>query len=823
MPPTTEAKQPPKKQEITYTWTEVDANIHATVIAGKTLPNSTQGGFVTPYGIPAKYVESPPKPGNPVSLDLAWSYFGECGRANRFHVAGSWIPKAARLSSDWSWTPVDHPGILDGKLGAYHAYEWIEWEIPPGIETLAKLCAHLVATDPIQFPKEIYLNESKEWPLAPAMMLFDYWGNSQWRAGKLMETGVQADYNAGGGAITLAPAPDSEGVFRWVLRKKTVLPPVAAAPAPPPGGNLGWLGTKVQISETLAKKVGDYITNLRLRCSEIGGLFRLSDEILRERMGQVHMGTAVKAIAEVSRDDNRYTQEPREIASLLDDVLPKARDYFMAAPIAGQNRLVTTANTRASLDAETTKLHDLLFGSTHRDLVREWNRAMFAIYDSLASRVTIDGKPMEPPSQDKEWLALDNTLQETLGGACETYGEAAYQLDDEPAKGWKTHGQLADMFDAAPESHAKSADDIDGDSPLAVTLTATGKHYSTGRKASKVGLKLLQAVAAWSFFKEARDAFKHETMAEAEAVADRLFNRLPEWILDPESKTATGFRDAAKTAIKAKDPVAAAKVADSAAKKLEPSAMKAMFRILDLASAIISIASPKEGSALVVGLSFAEDGSKVVEKGLGTLESILERLGKFEGTIKKLATAGACFGVLGAAFGLTKGIVKLVETIYNGGSLRAVAAASLEVLGGMSAAAGAVLALVGTATGGLAFGLEAIAATLALVGGALAPKGATASKGPQKTRIGPIMTELIQTLRMKTAWTQFEKDDADSAKSMARVEACCLGANGDLMPAQNTCANWSKLRSVGLDDDSIRGVLLMIDSDRPADAGPDWQ
>ncbi|MFO0613240.1 MAG: hypothetical protein U0414_11650 [Polyangiaceae bacterium] len=831
MPPTTEPKPQAKKQEISYTWTKVDADIYAAVMDGKAPPDETQGGWVTPYGIPSKCVLNPPDPGNPIALDLAWSYYGECWRANRFHVAGSWIPNDAARWTDWSWTPVDHPGIKDGKLGAYHAYEWIEWPIPGDVDTLGKLCAHLVKTDPVQFPKEIYLNTSKDPSLAPAMMLFDYWGHSAWRCAKMMEAGVQAAYNAGGGDITIAPAPGSKESFGWVLRRKTVLPPVPAAPAPPPpprapstsvlGTITGNTGTKVQTPASLAEDVKKYVTRLRLSCGEIDGLFRLSDAVLRERMSQVHMGTAVKAIAEVSRDDNKYTQEPREIAALLDDVLPKARDYFLATPVSGQNRLVSTMNTRASLDAETTKLHDLLFTETYRDLVREWNRAMFGVYDSLASRITIDGVPMEGASVDKEYLTLDNMLQETLAGACETYGEAAYQLDDDPSKGWKTHGELRDIFDAAPESYATSVDDIDGPSPIAVTLTATGKHYSTGRKFSKVGLKLLQAVVSWGFFKEARDVF---TLEKREAFAEEIFKRVPKWILDPEGGAATELRESMRTALIAKDRVAAAKVTDTVSKKLEPSAVKALFRVLDLASAVCSLFSTKEGSALVVGLSFAEDGTKVAEKALGTLESILERLKRFEGMAKKLATAGACFGVLSAAFGLTKGIVKFVETLYNGESTRAVIAASLELAGGMSAATGAVLVLVGSSTGGVVFALEALAAALALVAGAIAPKGtAKAPSGPQKTRIGPIMTELIETLRAKTAWSQFEKDNPDSEKAMARVLECCKGANGDLAPAHNDCANWSKLRAVGLDDDAIRGVLLMIDATRPTDAGPDWQ
>lgn len=813
-------------QKIEYVWSELDVNLLAGSEGGEQQANRQKlmGKYATPYGMAPdemKRMFGTPAAKSPVTLDLAWSLGGECWRANRFHVAGSWMEPTHVRWGDWEQKELDHPGQRDTGFGAYHRYEWIEWEIPPGVSTLGALCEHLAKLDSGQFPTEIYQNASELQQHNPSMMLFDYWGNSKWRAEMLMQPGVQAKYWRAPHEIEIAPVGGAS--FGWVLRRKTVLPPVPVAPNPPTGKPPAGLITKKTAPPELLPRIREYIDKLLLACSKIRSFFELSDSVLRERLTLVAQAAAIKTAAEVARDSNKYCKDPVEIVSVLDGVLPSARDYFLTAPVAGENKFISTTNARASIDGWTTTLHDLLFTETYRDLVRDWCRAMVDIYSARDSRlkVTIDGQPLDTPL-DTEWITLDERLQDMLAVAVEIYAEAAYQIDGETPTGWMTHAQLTALHDAAPDEHAKDAGAVQGVSPIAVHLSAAGKGLTTGRKVAKVGVSLLLAASSWRLFKEGKAALARGPAA-ANDFAEAILSRLPKKIFDGAGEEVIKLQDEARAAIQGLDKDAAAKLCDKIAKKREPAAFKSLCKLFDLASALVALGSAKDGSAFVVGLTWAKDGLTVVEKGLGVAALLIEHVAGFEARAAQLVKAGAAVGVLSAAAGLAIGVLKLVDAATQEKvDVRAVAAAALQVASGLTGTAAAILVAAGAASGGTVFALEAISAAFTIIAGFVEPSKGTPSMSTNA--ISAMMTRLVVDLRARPYWKQLEEDCLDVWAQMSRVQGLCEGGgNGDLIAGSNTSANWSTLRRAGFADGTILALLATGGATRPNDASPDWR
>lgn len=808
-------------QAVEYFWSELDKNVLDAFRAGDTSKVESQGKFVTPYGIPPSKITGSPETGHAITVDLGWSNpDGEYWRAIRFHVEGGWVPADHVDWGDWSSERLDHQGDRDAKTGGYHAYEWIEQEIPQGLTTLDELCAHLVAYDDAQFPKEIYRNaatkvprqKTKElravWPRHPAVMLFDYWGNSRWRAEMLKDGTVQDNYWNDPNNIPLRV----EGGARlaWVLRKKRVLPPLAASP----GGGIGLVTTKM-MSDRLLADVKEYSQQLFETCAQIVGQFRLSEHLLKRRMSILQEGRAVQVAAEISRDTVPYAKDPAEIVSLLEDVLPKAKDFMMSEPLAGADRFNSSQNTRASIDGLMATLHDLLFTETYQKRLHEWWTSMIEV-----ERRTVNGAVL---GIDAEARDVDSTLHERLADAIEVYTEAAFQLDAD--RGFLSHEGLRDLYDAAPEEGATSAQAVQGKSPFELALAKGGKFLSTARKLSKVGIKTLQSVVAWSLFREGASTLA-SSGSTVDAFVDGMFKRIPERLFDQAGKEATELREAARAAMVGRDVEAAKKVYADVVAKVEPKLAKTVFKVFDMISAIVAFASKKEGSTPVRALAWGAHGTTVVEKTIGAVEAILKYFGKFEKLAKTLAKVGAWVGVLAGAANLALGIAQLVEVAGRDDATGIeIVAASIKVAGATAGLVGAVLVAFGAVTGGVAFAFEAIGAALLLLAGALEPSADDDDdRPPAETRSMPeILAERVRWLRIHDIWMAFEKDQPECAAHMDRVAACIEGVAGDLSRGANTCANWSKLRDAGFPDSEILRLLMVGTDGRPNDAPVDWR
>lgn len=755
-------------------------------------------------------MKADPAVGATVEVDLAWSLQGgECWRATRFHVEGSWVPKDAAHMKGWSWTDVDHAGERDAKMGAYHAYEWIQWEVPPSVNTLGELCKHLVDTDPAQFPPEIYLNASKTAPLNASTMLFDYWGNSHWRAEKLKDGDVQEKYWNEPDDIPVGPVAGTQ--LQWVLRRKQVVAPV---PAVPGGGAL--VTTKLMTRE-LFDKVHEYSERLYNTSAAIRGQFLLSENLLKRRLAIVRDARAVQIAAEVSRDSvgRGFAKDASEIASRLSDVVPKARQFMLDEPMSGSDKFNTSMNTRASIDGYTTALHDLLFTETYARTLHEWWTSMI---DVVARTSGSNGAVLEI---DGEAIRLDEKLQANIAAAIEVYTEAAYQ--GASGCGWITHERLQQLYDMAPEEYAPTAAALQGKSPLELGLSYSGKFVSTARKLSKIGVKTLQSVVAWTVYADGKRALESGAEA-ADAFAESIFKRIPTRLFDETSGEAIALRDTAREVIRSGDKDGANALCKKMAKTVEKNLFGVICKVFDLLSAVVALASKKDGSTVLVALTWSSEAVVVAEKALGTVAGVLNYLGKFKSLAEKLAKVGAWVGVVGAALSLAAGVVQFVEVLLRGdASGREVVAAGLKVAGGIASLVGAVLVAAGAATG-VGFLLEAIGATLAIVSGAMAPSTESESRGPAEERtISQVLLDRVRWTRGTDIWILFEKSDGESAASMARVEACCRGDAGDLSRGSNTTANWSKLRSAGFPDSEILRLLMVGTDGRPNDAAADWQ
>lgn len=794
------------QQPIQYVWTDLDANILAASRQGESWDEKTQGKYVTPFGISPKWFTDTPAAGASTTVDLAWSVEGgECWRATRFHVEGSWVPKGAIHVADWTWENMDNPGERDAKLAAYHAYEWIPFDVPPGIATLGKLCAHLASLGD-QFPKTLYLNASKTAPLNASTMLFDYWGNSKWRAEMLKDGDVQSKYWNDPDSIPLRVAGNAR--LEHVLRKKRVLAPVPAAPG---GGVLDAVTHKAMAPE-LQSNIEAYIKSLFDCCATITTLFKLSETVVRDRLSLVHKGSTIKVAAEVSRDCNKQSTDAANIARLLDDVLPKARSFFIEAPVNAKNAFVSTNNARVDIEKHTAALHDLLFATTYVETLDEWRRALVELRAPAVGEATFNGETLNA-NLDRPLIELDDKLEDAVEMGLAVYGEAAYQAEPGNHDEWMTHEQLRELLDSAPESHAKSAEEVKGNSPVMILLTSGGKHYSSGRKVSKVGIRLIQTWMTWAVLKEGKVALK-QGAAAADAFAEGLLSRLPKVILDPAGSDAIKLQDAARDAIRAGSADDAGKLAEKVAKKVEPKLFKTVLKVLDLVAAFAAICAERDGSKPVVVLSYIEDGAKCVEKVIGTFEAIYSHLDGFDDAAAKLTRAGACFGAVAAVANIVKGIVAIVELVDHGGSAAAFTGVGLEIAGGVCALASAVLTVASVASGGAVFALEAVGIIFSILGGAI--KGPGAGKYPND-----VLLVFVRELRGRSAWQVFENADAESMGQMKQVEESCQGAF--FVPAPNTTANWSRMRRAGFDDASIRSLLAMAGMTRPNDAPADWR
>lgn len=831
------------QQEITYVWTNQDQLIWRGDSAG-----SAQGPFVSPYGIRADQVPSPPAAGAPIQLDLAWSIGGQCGRANRFHVTGPWIPKDLKKSADWSTEAPEQAGDRDPVHG-YHTFEWIEWAMPPGVSTLGQLCDHLVATDDKQFPKQLYGSRApRQWDTNAAMMLFDYWGNSKFRQATCDGGGFswEANYlqNADGIALT---APNGERLT-WVLRRKTILPKVPVAPAKSKGNAGGPLVTRTRSQAELDMEMDSYVTALEGSVATIRWLFEVSDNVMKRRCQLVRSAAAIRAAAFVSTLSLKQGNDDAvEIASLLDEVLPTARDWLMQQPVAQTDRAPSeplpgtglvlggtiahqTQNARADMDSEIYKLDRLLFGDVWLDTVKAWTTNVVDILQNHNS--ALDWDAIEKGSVMPGFPHLESTgatfarftrLQKAIAAAVECYGEGAYPSGGTTRIVRMTSDDLLKLFDNARDSHAKGPADISGASPLAVSLSLVGKFYSFAKETSKLGVALLRVCVTWDVLKFAKTTLKSGGAAAASAFADLIINRLPDLDMsDVPAADQVKLRTEAGDALRKGERSATRKLADKVAKKAvaEPAAWKSLCAVLDILNLILALSkasSPSEG--LVAHVEWLTVGVEVVDVFLGSAEALTKHLGNLESVVAKLERLGSAVKVMGALLAFAQGGIGLIDALTSGRKNAAeITRAALMFTGGAAGLFTAASVYFGLATGGVGFAIEAFGIACVLAATAM-------DLGRMIARDTPFvetMSKLVLDLRQEPEWSALERAESTLREKMQRVEVCSKGERG-LYPGANTMNHWRHLRANGLSDDAIRKLLSVGAATGPLDADATWQ
>lgn len=838
-------------QIIDYVWTEQDQDIWAGNTAG-----SAQGPFVSPYGIRADKVKFPPERGHSIDLDLAWSLGGEVGRANRFYVADGWVGEHVRRR-EWTCgegTP-DHPGREDKMLG-FHTYEWVEWDIPGGVETLGQLCDHLIQTDSDQFPKAIYGNRApRKWNTNAAIMLFDYWGNSRFRYATSAE-GFNWDGNYLSKPDDIKVVAPTGEKLKWVLRHKTITPPTPAPPAKSgdsrsagAGGSvLDDLITTRYASGELEKRVDAYIAALEACNDMMKWLSDVSDAVMKRRSVVLRSASGIRAAAFVSTlSAPRGDDDAVEIVALLDGVLPDARDWLMRQPVAQTDRapmqslpdtdlvlggemVHQTHNAAASMAGEVEKLDALLFGTYWLDVIQAWNAR---VVDELQGyTLPIDWNAVKRAAEAKgdatndptlDLLARQSRLESAVASAVGWYGEAAFPRDGSTRPIRTSADGLNALFDDARDSHATSVAELGGASPLEAAIKLTGKFYSFGKSISKIGVALLRTCVSWDAMRLAKSALQTGGSAAAKTFADSILARLPDLDFDAVDEVdKVSLRTEAKLAIKEGDKGAARKLATKIAKKSvrEAAAWKNVCGVLNVLNLMVALGTATTPSdPMVASVNWLAQKVEVVDVVLGSAGKLLSALGGFEGVVAKLEALGTHVGVIGALLAFTQGGIGLIDALIAPKiDPGAVVRSSVLFAGGAATLFTVAATYFGIATGGVGFAIEVFGIACLMSVGAI-DLGRMIMKD---SLFVEAMKKLVVDLRHEPEWSALERAKLDVRETMTRVEGCAAGTRG-LFPGANVMNHWRHLRANGFSDAAIINLLSVGAATGPLDADSTWE
>lgn len=722
-------------KDIRYVWTSEDAKI----ARGET-SLAEQGGFVTPYGIPARCIQPKPEEGTAVLIDLQWSLQGICTWATRFHVPMPWMPSHA-VHGDWIGDQAPNATASEAERSTRRAWEWIEWEVPPHVETLGELCADLVAHDSVAFPETFYGNRKRDFNLNAAKILFDYWRNTDFRSATV--SAKNWNWSTYNGAPESIPVEASSGArIAYVLRRKQVQQPAFVPPSNlqiltssasaenttliPPPTSTGAGPATVATTSDAAAEVDAYIADLKARTGFLKNCLVWSREALLARSELIRKCDAIRAIARVSakNDLERHADAVRAV-DILDDVLPKARDWLMTQPVrrhedVGQVSLesVESAIRNHTMDAAESvrgyakELHEMLFEPTHLAVITNWaTEAHAELQTATWLELISDTENASQHDQGRRFVRLCAAMSDAMDAYAECHdGDEA----DNPDRRY-TLRDIQRLLDEAPEHPAATPLDIRGSVPAAVVLSLSGKGVSLAKTLPKFALTLSRTFASWNVLQLGRRKLAlPDAAAAARACANEVLELVPthahvDGKLEP-------LREDVRLAIVGRDPEALRRVSEKTAnlQQFESSAAKGLRVLFDIIGAFIAIAETKAPTDPLTLVSFLSTGTDCVSVVVGTAEVVLEALEKWPSVTKLLGNAGHALGVLGAGFTVILGFVALAEGIQKGDALT-IANGGTAIVSGACAGFCAGAALFGIATGpvGLAIGTLGLAAALA--------------------------------------------------------------------------------------------------------------
>lgn len=775
---------------VQYIWTEMD------VKNSGTSPGKEQDGLVTPYGFTAG-VQGNWAAGAQVPLDMnktkkfAW-------RAQRFHVGSG-----SKSDAD---------------------YEWIAFDPPDSVETLKDLCNHLAGLDKDRYPRNLYVYDATSQYRAdaadPAWMLFDFWGNSQYRA-ETIANGFSWPGYAGYRDLKVK-APTGRKI-RYVLALKQKLP-VQKTSTPTLGGvplpiivvpNVDWRA-----------EIEAYIGELNACCDTIQMLFDTTAEAMNRLAAPISQLHGVAAIAAVSKEGDAPA-----VFDLANDVAKQAYDLLMKEPArrGGQmDRLLEedkllhkfTRDAGADLAVYRAKLHALLMtpnpyaksiAPLSRQLVDfsdkdlEWDfERMFA--------VPLVADPAFPQLEADKDYWLKKRLALATYRALDYLGRCGPDVDDDGVPTTPNDTFLKHIDDAPDKAAMASADE--STTPLSVTLATLGKGLKTMQRGRSLSMKLVQIYATREIANFARVGTRVRSDFGAMFLAE-IEKRLPD--TDGNIKLREKFRKAFNEKDEKELGYLAAEFSE-AENKLS-STWKNAAAVLTIASTVLSLVNYKKDEREAVEMiHFMGTGTGVVTCVLGTAERVLGALACAEKAAALLGKLGKAVDAVSSIFGIVSGAVTVVDAWKKvPPNWFAVTSGVLEVSSSLASVLAWML-VVAEVGGEAAQIIEAVALALLIVSGTISLTEVVFEMTGPQTNV--VASHLAAAAAADPIFVALSKKSVALTTDMAALQAMLKTCS--LPIPEETDDNVARLKAAGISEKSRLDIFRFQKSKETAIGTMPW-
>ena len=750
-----------------YRWTTADVRI-----ASGDTTDSAQGPYVTPYGIPAGAMSGCRSyaAGDEREVDLAKSVAGEPWRMRRFKREG------------YDWHDLSEIG-----LGA----------VPESVTTLGELCEHLRRAAGWRFPDEYYDSQKVATPGMDniAQLIFDQPKNTDYRYAVVSSPGFDwKTYLERPGKL---PFRASNGLCPARIRTTKITLPTAPT-APRYTAQLP--AAQPVVFDQPTWDLAAYARSIEDEAAHMDWLYQVCEQTTRQRFDVVFRLTALQAIAEVGSETGALVGKWPELATEIEEVLPRVQEALTTRPIAGRatdwvaESLTThphiTLNAVEELEASRQRLLDLLDGGAqHRFGVQAWVEQNRAALEQGA------------PAEATAIANLAGAIQKGLVALANTW----FPEDGAEALA----ARLLASLKQTPFTPISGSDAVPIGSPPEVVLKTLGKAIKLNSSAAKLSSAILMLHTAHRLPAMARELsdlnrgiMTHDLwLAKWKVFGDELIDHLPaEGDLRARMKLAL-MSGKQSDVVALRDEWIAA---DGPGAVSDPLTFKgAMFALttvsftLSLRDAITSIEGAKDFGtvtlAVVDCMSTVASGAKLV----GEAGKLLKALGDASKHAKALVEIGSFGSMVGSVIGIVTGTWKLLESIEKG-----------DVLGGM--AAGATL-VAGSLEAAVMLGISAelvpgvnVIATVAMCAGAVLELVKAILEHKVMTDQNRIMGSLVRQLRTSPCggWVQ----QFDPAIMAAFGKLVTLSEDGLLPALPNDLFTAARLRRAGVSRGVIAGL-----------------
>lgn len=635
---------PAYPSKVDYVWTALDA-----LNAQKDVAKPAVGDMVSPYGVP------------PAKLP----------DGGKKYAAGDKIPLTLSLRNQ------GFPWRLDWRFPKDGTLEWVD--VPKevtGFTTVGQLCAALFKFSPNRFPAKFYdlQGEGKKgnvnpggWDTAPNM-IFDYWGNSQWRYEQSIREG-KFSWDQDKASVEIP-----EGTKLKVL---AVAPVKATVPAGP-----GFITTMAP--DELLKELGKDVDLILRDLVRAQDLLEKSEAVMKERMKFIHGVNALKATFWACSTDSldpgaefaagHYAKASACVKKAKKMAKELPMKEFLAPP-----RGANATPIEPWLEEHMRKM----LGQTD-DMAKE----LKALAQKLESKLTFDaffGARCAQFAKDRlEKKLVDDAVWQQMHDRLSTVMCMAFTMLSEIDDGDSLGEKLFALHATMPKKPAASAAQLSTNTsnPAQVVLSMVGNTVANlselvipttfllvGNLAGppSLSIAIVQAAASSSLPKAAAQTSAAAGSGVMSALGEKVLAALDQHFdeSDDTRKLATKIR----AAFKANDQDALFDLKKEygetiAGGKQVSVKWKSGIAVLQIISAILSIRECFFSKKEVKFVDYLGTGIATIQAGVATVETICTALGAWRsGTTvyKAISGAGLWLGRLSSVLGIILGAIAFAQ------------------------------------------------------------------------------------------------------------------------------------------------------------------